>query len=155
MEGLAGLEAIGHQYSHQFELTLDDETVQNIAAFYTQEMLDDWATYDPSGPAQIKNAMETCEAVGVLYGMDGIPLDAITQDRYLLSGTYDAEEFAGGDYVLAIGPAIDSTDPERKAVLPVPAVGSSIALENRTYTVMAIVYPLQSVEEGEIGRAHV
>ncbi len=80
--------------------------------------------------------------------MDGIPLDAITQDRYLLSGTYDAEEFAGGDYVLAIGPAIDSTDPERKAVLPVPAVGSSIALENRTYTVMAIVYPLQAVEEG-------
>nr|WP_304578092.1 ABC transporter permease [uncultured Acetatifactor sp.] len=148
VEGLAGLEAIGHQYSHQFELTLDDETVQNIAAFYTQEMLDDWATYDPSGPAQIKNAMETREAIGVLYGMDGIPLDAITQDRYLLSGSYDAEEFAGGGYVLAIGPAIDSADSERKAVLPVPAVGSSIALENRTYTVMAIVYPLQAVEEG-------
>ena len=51
VEGLAGLEAIGHQYSHQFELTLDDETVQNIDAFYIQEMLDDWATYDPSGPA--------------------------------------------------------------------------------------------------------
>ena len=148
VEGLAGLEAIGHQYSHQFELTLDDETVQNIDAFYTQEMLDDWATYDPSGPAQIKNAMETREAIGVLYGMDGVPLDAITQDRYLLSGSYDAEEFASGDYVLAIGPAIDSADPERKAALPVPAVGSSIALENRTYTVMAIVYPLQAVEEG-------
>ena len=148
VEGLAGLEAIGHQYSHQFELTLDDETVQNIGAFYTQEMLDDWATYDPSGPAQIKNAMETREAIGVLYGMDGIPLDAITQERYLLSGSYDAEKFASGDYVLAVGPAIDSTDPERGAALPVPAVGSSIALENRTYTVMAIVYPLQAVEEG-------
>ena len=92
--------------------------------------------------------METREAIGVLYGMDGVPLDAITQDRYLLSGSYDAEEFASGDYVLAIGPAIDSADPERKAALPVPAVGSSIALENRTYTVMAIVYPLQAVEEG-------
>ena len=81
-------EAIGHQYSHQFELTLDDETVQNIAAFYTQEMLEDWATYDPSGPAQIKNAMETREAIGVLYGMDGIPLDAITQNslRRVFSG---------------------------------------------------------------------
>ena len=148
VEGLAGLEAIGHQYSHQFELILDDETVQNIDTFYTQEMLDDWATYDPSGPAQIKNAMETREAIGVLYGMDGIPLDAITQERYLLSGSYDAEKFAGGDYVLAIGPAIDSTDTERKAALPVPTVGSSITLENHTYTVMAIVYPLQAVEEG-------
>ena len=148
VEGLAGLEAIGHQYSHQFELILDDETVQNIDTFYTQEMLDDWATYDPAGPAQIKNAMETREAIGVLYGMDGIPLDAITQERYLLSGSYDAEKFAGGDYVLVIGPAIDSTDPEGKAALPVPTVGSSIALENRTYTVMAIVYPLQAVDEG-------
>ena len=148
VEGLAGLEAIGHQYSHQFELTLDDETVQNIGAFYTQEMLEDWATYDSSGPAQIKKAMETREAMGVLYGMDGIPLEAITQERYLLSGSYDAEKFASGDYVLAVGPAIDSTDPERGAALPVPAVGSSIALENRTYTVMAIVYPLQAVEEG-------
>ncbi|MDE6905179.1 MAG: ABC transporter permease [Lachnospiraceae bacterium] len=148
VEGLAGLEAVGHQYSHQFELTLDDETVQNIDVFYTQEMLDDWAAYDPSGPAQIKNAMETREAVGVLYGMDGIPLDTITHERHLLSGSYDAEKFARGDYVLAIGPAIDSTDLKRNAALPVPAVGSSIALENRTYTVMAVVYPLQAVDEG-------
>lgn len=146
VEGLAGLEAIGHQYSHQFELTLDDETVQNIDAFYTQEMLDDWATYDPAGPAQIENAKETHKAIGVLYGMDGIPLDAITQERYLLSGSYDAEKFASGDYVLVIGPAIDSI--EKNAVLPVPTVGSSIELENRTYTVMAVVYPLQSVDEG-------
>ena len=50
--------------------------------------------------------------------------------------------------MLVIGPAIDSTDPEGKAALPVPTVGSSIALENRTYTVMAIVYPLQAVDEG-------
>lgn len=146
VEGLAGLEAIGHQYSHQFELTLDDETVQNIDAFYTREMLDDWATYDPAGPAQIENAKETHKAIGVLYGMDGIPLDAITQERYLLSGSYDAEKFASGDYVLVIGPAIDSI--EKNAVLPVPTVESSIELENRTYTVMAIVYPLQSVDEG-------
>ena len=105
---------------------------------HTQEMLDDWATYDSSGPAQIKNAMKTREVIGVLYGMDGIPLDAITHERYLLSGSYDAEKFASGDYVLVIGPAIDSADTERKTALPVPTVGSSIALENRTYTVMAV-----------------
>ena len=34
--------------------------------------------------------------------MDGIPLDAIVQERYLLSGSYDAEKFASGDYVLAV-----------------------------------------------------
>ena len=99
-----------------------------------------------AGLAQIENAKETHKAIGVLYGMDGIPLDAITQERYLLSGSYDAEKFASGDYVLVIGPAIDSI--EKNAVLPVPTVGSSIELENRTYTVMAVVYPLQSVDEG-------
>lgn len=148
VEGLAGLETIGHQYSHQFELTLDDQTVQNINTFYTKEILDDWAAYDPSGPAQIKKAIETRHAIGVLYGMDGIPLDAVTQERHLLSGSYDAEKFSSGEYVLAIGPAVDSADTKSNAALPVPSVGSSVVIENHTYTVMAVVYPLNAVDEG-------
>lgn len=148
VEGLAGLEAIGHQYSHQFELTLDDQTIQNINGFYTKEMLDDWASYDPTGPAYVKNATETKKAIGVLLGMDGIPLDTITQEQYLLSGSFDGEKFATGDYVLAIGPAIDTAAKDSYAALPVPSVGGSIEIENRTYTVMAVVYPLLSVDEG-------
>ena len=65
--------------------------------------------------------------------MDGVPLDAITQDRYLLSGSYDAEKFSSGEYVLAIGPAVDSADAKSNAALPVPSVGSSVAIENHTY----------------------
>jgi len=148
VEELDGLESIGHQYSHQFELTLNDETVQNIDTFYTQEMLDYWATYDPSGPAQIKNAMETRKAIGVLYGMDGIPLDAIAQEQHLFSGSYDAEKFASGNYVLVIGPALDLADTDSYAALPVPSVGSNITIENRTYQVMAVVDPLLAVDEG-------
>lgn len=148
VEGLAGLEAIGHQYSHQFELTLDDQTIQNINGFYTKEMLDDWASYDPTGPAYVKNATETKKAIGVLLGMDGIPLETITQEQYLLSGSFDGEKFATGDYVLAIGPAIDTAAKDSYAALPVPSVGGSIEIENRTYTVMAVVYPLLSVDEG-------
>lgn len=148
VEGLAGLEAIGHQYSHQFELTLDDQTIQNINGFYTQEMLDDWASYDPTGPDYVKTATETRNAIGVLLGMDGIPLETITQEQYLLSGSFDGEKFATGDYVLAIGPAIDTAAKDSYAALPVPSVGGSIEIENRTYTVMAVVYPLLSVDEG-------
>lgn len=119
-----------------------------ISILYTKEILDDWAAYDPAGPAQIKKAIETRYAIGVLYGMDGIPLDAVTQERYLLSGSYDAEKFSSGEYVLAIGPAVDSADAKSNAALPVPSVGSSVAIENHTYTVMAVVYPLQAVDEG-------
>lgn len=148
VEDLPGLEAIGRQYSHQFELTLDDQTVQNIDAFYTKEMLDDWAAYDPTGPVSVKTAMKTRKSTGVLYGMDGIPLDTITQEQHLLSGSFDAEKFSGGGYVLAVGPAISPTDTDSYAALPVPSAGSSIEIENRTYTVMAVVYPLQAVEKG-------
>lgn len=148
VEGLAGLEAMGHQYSHQFELNLDDQTIQNMNGFYTKEMLDDWASYEPTGPAYVKTATETRKAIGVLLGMDGIPLDTITQEQYLLSGSFDAEKFATGNYVLAIGPAIDAAAKESYAALPVPSVGAPMEIENRTYTVMAVVYPLLSVDEG-------
>lgn len=148
VEGLAGLEAIGHQYSHQFTLTLDDETVENLQGFYTQEMLDDWAGYDPTGPGYVQNAVETKQAIGVVFGLDGIPLDTITGDAYLISGSFDAEKFVTGGYVLAIGPAIDVAAKDSYAAMPVPSVGAEIEIEGRTYTVMAVVYPLNSVDDG-------
>lgn len=80
--------------------------------------------------------------------MDGIPLDAITQERYLLSGSFDAEKFAGDGYVLAVAPAINPADADSYLALPVPSVGSAIEIENRTYRVMAVVSPLQAVDEG-------
>lgn len=92
--------------------------------------------------------METRKAIGVLYGMDGIPLDAVAQEQHLFSGSYDAEKFASGNYVLVIGPALDLADTDSYAALPVPSVGSNITIENRTYQVMAVVDPLLAVDEG-------
>ena len=59
--------------------------------------------------------------------MDGIPLDTITADRYIQAGAWDPQAFATGDYVLAIGPAVE---PEETAdtVLPGPSVGSTVSL---------------------------
>lgn len=148
MEGLEGLEAIGHQYSHQFSWQMDEQTVQNLSGFYTEDMMADWAAYDPAGPKAVRAAVKNGKATGVIFGLDGIPLDTITQERYILDGSFDAAAFATGDYVLAVGPAINVENRDSYESMPVPTVGSVIEIEGRTYTVMTVVYPLNSVDDG-------
>ena len=64
---------------------------------------------------------------------------------YILDGSFDAEAFASGDYILAVGPSIELG--ESYDILPAPEVGSKVELDGRTYTVMAVVYPLAPVTQ--------
>ena len=148
IESFDGLEETGHQYSHQFTWQVDDGTVENLKGFYTEENLEDWGRYEPEGPRAFQKAVDDREMSAVVYGMDGIPLDTITQSRYLMEGEFDREAFGSGEYILAIGPGIDI---EREYdVLPAPSVGSAIELEGKSYTVMAVVYPLSPIDQGAL-----
>lgn len=146
LENFKGTEEIGHQYSAQFTWKMDEQTLSNLKGYYTEEMLADWSAYDPSGPEEYRKAVETGEASAVTFGMDGIPLQAITQEKYIMDGVFDAKAFVTGKYVLAVGPAIsqDEVCPQ----LPVPSVGSAIELDGKSYEVMAVVYPLMPVDDG-------
>ena len=104
-EGQEGVEASGHLYSSQIDWQMDEGTLQNVAAFYTEDKLADWETYDAAGAQQLRDVLETGDGSAILYGLDGIPLEAITQEQYVLEGSFDAAEFASGNYVLAVGPA--------------------------------------------------
>lgn len=116
-----------------------------MAAFYTEDKLADWETYDAAGAQQLRDVLETGDGSAILYGLDGIPLDAITQEQYVLEGSFDSAEFASGNYVLAVGPSLElGTD---YPVLPTPSAGSTVELNGRTYTVMAVVYPLNPVTQ--------
>lgn len=147
LENAEGVEAVGHQYSHQFSWQPDAKTLENIGLFYTEDMLKNWASYDPTGPESVRAVLAGGPMTATLLGLDGIPLDAVTQERYLLAGSFDSDAFAAGDYVLAIGPAIDMEN-EHYDALPVPPVGSTVDLDGRAYTVMAVVYPLTPIDEG-------
>lgn len=146
LENFKGTEEIGHQYSAQFTWKMDEQTLNNLKGYYTEEMLADWSAYDPSGPEEYRKAVETGETSAVTFGMDGIPLQAITQEKYIMDGVFDAKTFVTGKYVLAVGPAIsqDEVYPQ----LPVPSVGSAIELDGKSYEVMAVVYPLMPVDDG-------
>lgn len=151
LESFEGVESTGHQYSAQFTWKMDQQTAKNLQSFYTEEMLADWSTYNPSGVEAFHKAVDTGEMSAVIFGMDGIPLEAVTQEAYIMEGAFDAEAFASGNYVLAVGPAIEQD--EVYPSLPVPSVGSTIELEGKSYEVMAVVYPLMPIDDGasEIG----
>ena len=54
VESMDGLESVGHLYSHETKLALNEKTVENIRDFYTKEMLTSWASYDAAGvPSQV------------------------------------------------------------------------------------------------------
>ena len=146
LESFEGVESTGHQYSAQFTWKMDEQTAKNLQSFYTEEMLADWSTYDPSGAEEFHEAIDTGEMSAVIFGMDGIPLEAVTQEAYIMEGTFDPEAFASGNYVLAVGPAIEQD--EVYPSLPAPSVGSAIELAGKSYEVMAVVYPLMPIDDG-------
>lgn len=146
LESFDGVESTGHQYSAQFTWKMDEQTRKNLQSFYTEEMLADWSTYDPSGAEEFHEAVDTGEMSAVIFGMDGIPLEAVTQEAYIMEGTFDPEAFASGNYVLAVGPAIEQD--EVYPSLPAPSVGSAIELAGESYEVMAVVYPLMPIDDG-------
>lgn len=146
LESFEGVESTGHQYSAQFTWKMDEQTVKNLQGFYTEEMLADWSTYNPSGAEAFHRAVDTRETSAVVFGMDGIPLQEVTKESYIMDGAFDAEAFSSGKYVLAVGPAIEQD--ETYPSLPVPSVGSAIELAGKSYEVMAVVYPLMPVDDG-------
>ena len=143
---LEGSKENGHLYSREVAMTLSEQACNNLRNFYTQDRLEEFASYDPSFPAwkEVYDSALSGDAVPVtVYGADGLILDAATSDNYILDGVYDAEKFASGKYVLAIG-----VDTESQDNLPTYSVGETLEIEGNVFTVMAVLRPLYPMVEG-------
>lgn len=143
---LEGSKENGHLYSHEIAMALSEQACNNLRNFYTQDRLEEFASYDPSFPAwkEVYDSALSGDAVPVtVYGADGLILDAATSDNYILDGVYDAEKFASGKYVLAIG-----VDTESQDNLPTYSVGETLEIEGNVFTVMAVLRPLYPMVEG-------
>ena len=126
VKGLEGLEGIGYVYSHETRIDVNEQTVSNLQEYYTDDMLAYWASYDPTGPESLQNLIDQRSAAAVVYGLDGITLDTYSREEHILSGSYDAERFATGRYVLAAGIA---TEKEEGRTMPAPSVGDTVSIE--------------------------
>ena len=116
-----------------------------MQAFYTDDVLADWVSYDPVGPQSIQEAVEEKSAGAVVYGLDGIVLDAYTAEAHVLAGSYDAEQFATGKYAIAAGLAMTK---EEGQTLPTVSVGDTVEIEGQEYTIMAVLDEFSVVTEG-------
>lgn len=141
-----GVEATGRLYSRQEQMTLGEQTKRSLKAFYNEERLADFASYDPSFPewkAGFDAAVGGEKCMYTIYGADGLVLDAAADNRYILDGAFDAERFATGQYCLSIGPSMTPGD-----VIPAHAVGEKLLIEGREFEVMAALKPLRPMVAG-------
>lgn len=140
------VEATGYLFSQQVDLTLSEQARNNLKSYYTEERLAEFSSYDPTFPAWKEGfdlAVDGKSSTYTVYGADGLILEAATNSNYILSGTYDAEKFASGNYCLAIGPAIEPGNN-----IPTYSVGEKIEINDREFEVMAVLMPLQPMVGG-------
>lgn len=143
VETMEGLEGAGYLYSHDTEISLDEQTVSNLRNFFNEDRMDFWSSYDPTGPEALLRSLEQKRADCIVYGADGIVLDAYTSEEHLQDGSFDAAQFATGEYALAI--ASEGDEGERPGTV---SVDGQVVIEGRTYTVMAVLNDLNPVTEG-------
>ncbi len=143
---LEGLEETGRLYSREISMPVSQQACENFKTFYTEETLEDFASFDPTFSEWKKKYDEMLsggEAVHTVYGADGLILEAAVDKQYVAAGEYDAEKFAGGEYVLAIGPSAEGEE-----LLPTYSVGEKLQIEGREFTVMAVLFPLSPMVKG-------
>lgn len=146
LSSVEGLENTGRLYSHEETLNLSDQAVSNLKNFYTEDRLEQWSSYDPSGAQALRDAVSKKQSRIVIFGAGGIPLETISKEQYILDGSIDLEAFASGDYIIAVGPAIEKE--EGQTVLPTYSVGEEITIENKTFTVMAVIRSVSPITDG-------
>ena len=145
VEGLPGLEGMGFVYSHETQIDVNEQTIANLKEYYTEDILADWRAYDSKGPESLQEVINRGRSAVTVYGLNGIALEAYCKEDHLLSGSYDAEQFATGKYVLAAGISVGK---EEGKVLPAPSVGDTVQIEGADYTVMAVLDNLNVITEG-------
>ena len=75
---------------------------------------------------------ETGEYIGIATGIDGMALSVALLEGEYVEGSYDADRFATGDYVIAAGASATS-------FVSTPPVGSKVEIGGRSFEIMAAV----------------
>lgn len=87
---------------------------------------------DPDLLAGYEKMRESGEYIGIVTGVDGLALEKAMARNFCIEGSFQPEQFAVGDYVIAAG--ADST-----LFRTTPPAGSRIMVKGREFEVMAAV----------------
>ncbi|MBD5487376.1 MAG: FtsX-like permease family protein [Lachnospiraceae bacterium] len=86
----------------------------------------------PDWLAGYETFRDTGEYIGIATGIDGLALTVALLDGEYVEGSYDADLFATGDYVIAAGASAAS-------FVSTPPVGSKVEIGGRFFEIMAAV----------------
>lgn len=147
IEGLDGLEATGHLYSQVFTHQIGASALANIQTYYNTDERLPYIEATDAGLAQAYHDMiDSGECVSILYGVDGLILDAFSEDYRMLDGIFDKEKFDSGNYILV--EAASGAEELEKQTQPTYSVGDMVTLNGMQYEVMGIVADITSITEG-------
>lgn len=148
IEEFEGLEKMGRLYSQETTVPLSEQALGNIRGFYetSQDALS-WLQEDAELWENYQNLIATATSAVTVYGSDGLTWDVLDDAMYLMTGSFDAERFAAGRYVMAVGVGTD----DFSATMPTFSVGETVQIEGREYEVMGIIQPIAPLTLGGDG----
>ena len=129
--------AVSSLKTREIQMTASEELRRRIADHYsdsyneTMTLLEASAVY-PDWCAGLDRLEQTGGYIGLIVGADGAFLQHLLEDDPFTSGSFDADAFASGDYVLAAGTY------DNKAV-GAPAAGERVELNGHAYTIMGTI----------------
>lgn len=122
--------------SHEMKLTASEELRRRMIDYYdqpydeTMTLRESQAAY-PDWCSGLDRLEQTGEYVGLVIGMDGAYLQYVLDHCPFTSGSFDAEAFSSGNYVLSAGAYHEGVS--------TPAAGETVELGGRTFTVLGSV----------------
>lgn len=147
INSLDGLEATGHLYSQVFVHEIGATALANIQTYYNADERLPYIEATDAGLAQSYHDMiDSGECVAVLYGVDGLILDAFSEDYRILDGTFDKDKFQSGGYILV--ESAEGAEEMEKETQPTYSVGDMVDLNGQQYEVMGIVANITAITEG-------
>lgn len=122
--------------SRELELSASDELRRRIVDYYNQPFDETMSRKEaqagyPDWCAGLDRLEQTGEYIGLVVGLDKAYLRYVLDHCPFTSGSFDAEAFASGDYVLAAGAYSEG--------ISTPAAGETVELNGRTYAVLGSV----------------
>lgn len=126
--------AVSGLKTHEVELTAPDVLRRRIVDYYNQPY-DDTMTLKETQAGYgawcdgVDRLEQTGQYMGLVIGMEGAYLQYVLDNYPFTSGSFDADAFASGDYVLAADAYYEGISTE--------AEGETVELNGHTYTVLA------------------
>lgn len=148
IEKIDGIIGWGRLMTQEVDLTLPQKIINHITSYYeanNREIIN-YMAYDVNWNQGYDKMVKSNQIAGIIYGIDGLVTESLVKGEHLLQGTFDAEKFNSGNYVIAQG----ILDPSRGNIKqPTYQVGDKIILGDKEFEIMAIVEAPSPVTEGK------